>query len=86
MGVDNSIIKAMAQEVQDQSYKDNIGQLIKKKSNKPFKSKIRIARIKDVILHPQKKTVAYLLQDESYIECAVCELVPPIIDCSGSVK
>lgn len=74
--VDKELLKELANDVEAMDQRENIGQLVKKKSNKPFKSQMRIATIKDVILHPKTKSPAYLFEeDESYVECHKCEIL-----------
>lgn len=43
---------------------------------KPFKSKLQINTIKDVIIHPVLNVPAYLfIEDDSYVECRRCVII-----------
>lgn len=74
--VDQDLLKSMEREVAALSIADNIGKLVKKKTNKPFKSQSRINTIKDVILHPRLGIPAYtFVEDDSYVDCNVCVII-----------
>ncbi len=45
-----------------------------KKSGSPFKSKLKVNTIKDVIVHPITGKPAYLFEeDDSYVEVRMCK-------------
>ena len=59
------------------NYNANIGRRVNKsKSDKPFKSGLKINTVKDVIDHPVLNIPAYTFEeDDSYVECRRCFLV-----------
>ena len=54
-----------------------IGQKVKKKSAKPFKSGLRYNTVKEIVNHPVfKDRLAYTFQeDDSIVECKACRRV-----------
>lgn len=55
----------------------HLGKKVKKKSNKPFKSKLKINTVKDVISHPKLpgKYAYTFKEDDSYVSVVMCEIV-----------
>jgi hypothetical protein len=74
-------------EISLENAKTNIGKKVKKTAQlaknkveflqpKPFKSKLQINTIKDVITHPILNLPAYtFIEDDSYVECRRCIII-----------
>jgi hypothetical protein len=66
----------MQSEITIEGAKMNIGQKVKKRSSKPFKSTFQVNTIKDVIVHPHLQIPAYTFEeDDSYVEARICFIV-----------
>jgi len=53
-----------------------VNKKVRKKSDKPFKSTLKINTIKEVILHPFDLTVAFTFnEDDSIVKMEVCEVI-----------
>lgn len=60
-------------EVELLSYKAAFGAQVRKKSNKPFKSALKIVTVNGFIDHPKTGRLCYtFLEDDSYVECIKC--------------
>ena len=59
-----------------ENFENNIGKIVCKKSNKPFKSGLLKNTIKSVINHQITNKPAYLFnEDDSYVECKMCQII-----------
>ncbi len=53
-----------------------VGKIVRKKSNKPFKSGLKENTVKALIEHPITKRPAFtFVEDETYVECRMCTKV-----------
>lgn len=54
---------------------ETIGKKVRKKSGKPFKSKLKVNTVKAVIVHPYLGRDAFVFEeDDSYVTAELCEL------------
>jgi hypothetical protein len=60
-----------------ENYLLNIGKKVHKhKSDKPFKSTLKVNTVKGVIQHPKLNIPCYtFIEDDSYVECRRCDIV-----------
>lgn len=59
-------------------YKSWVGKVVWKKTRKPFKSRLQKATVTEVMINPQspKQKLAFTFkEDDSIVDCDVCELV-----------
>lgn len=57
-------------------YQDWITKKVFKKSGKPFKSRLKVNVVRNIRIHPKtNKLVFTFFQDNSFVECHMCELV-----------
>lgn len=55
-------------------YSTWIGKLVKKRSNKPFKSGSKTELVINITINPYSDKEAFLLNDGSIVNCEVCKL------------
>lgn len=57
-----------------------VGKQIVKHSGKPFKSTFKVGVVKDIMVNPYSNKIAFLMDDESLVDCHQCKLHEPQIE------
>ena len=58
-------------------YNEWIGQEVRKFSNKPFKSGKKKGIIKGLTINENSNKIAFIMDDDSVVDCFKCELLNP---------